>query len=356
MLFTTPTVAAQKPVVLDSTYNHDRFDTEPKDILRQFQAFTTSFDSLDDDNNDGKEDAWRIPEWVAYQIKRYDDECIPTKKRPSWFADPELQKKGVAPSSAIINAFERARTQGRDGKGCVILVAAGNDSAPVNFPGNLVNILTVSASNEYDEPKTKISQDGESWWGSSFGPEVDVAAPGVHNLTTDISGQNGYTEENYVPDFNGTSSSTPIVAGAVGLVLSANKNLTEADVRDIIRNTADKVGPLAYVNGRNDHMGFGRLNVLRAVETVRDGNTTLRGTIKQVGTGEPKAGAFYLETDDGGIYALKAYQGFEAVAWQILEEQSLSYLAQFVNQNVTVNFSRRQDSPYGSILWGVSVT
>lgn len=172
---------------------------------------------------------------------------------------------GGAPSNAIVNAFERARLQGRGGKGCVIVVAAGNESGPVSFPGDLPNVLTVSASNEFDEFKTKTSKDGENWWGSNFGPEVDVAAPGVHNWTTDISAGAGYTSSNYT-DFNGTSSATPIVAGACALVLSANPELTESQVRAIIRDSADKVGPLAYVNNRNDQFGYGRLNCRAAVQ------------------------------------------------------------------------------------------
>jgi subtilisin family serine protease len=180
---------------------------------------------------------------------------------------------GGAPSNAIINAFERARNQGRNGKGSVIVVAAGNESEPVRFPGNLPNVLTISASNEFDEPKTRTSADGEGWWGSSFGPEVDIAAPGVHNYTTDISGEGGYNpggalDSNYVSDFNGTSSSTPIVAGVAALVLSANPNLREAQVRRILKQTADKVGQVVYTNGRNDQMGNGRVNAVKAVETA----------------------------------------------------------------------------------------
>ncbi len=178
---------------------------------------------------------------------------------------------GGSPSSAITNAFTRARTQGRGGKGAVIVIAAGNGNSLHDFPGNLDDVLTVSASNEFDEPKTPSSRDGEYWWGSNFGPKIDVAAPGVHNSTTDISGSKGYNQTpgtggNYVDDFNGTSSATPIVAGTVGLVLSANPNLTESEVREIIRNSADKVGPIPYTDGRNDRMGHGRLNVLRALK------------------------------------------------------------------------------------------
>ena len=180
---------------------------------------------------------------------------------------------GGTPSNKIINAFERARVNGRGGKGCVIIVAAGNDAGPVDFPGTLPNVLTVSASNEFDQPKTKTSADNETWWGSNFGPEVDVAAPGVHNYTTDIVGADGYNaggalDGDYVSNFNGTSSATPIVAGVAALVLSANPNLREAQVRRLIKQTADKVGQVIYTNGRNDQMGNGRVNALRAVESA----------------------------------------------------------------------------------------
>lgn len=180
---------------------------------------------------------------------------------------------GGTPSNKIINAFERARVNGRGGKGCVIVVAAGNDAGPVDFPGILPNVLTVSASNEFDEPKTKTSADNETWWGSNFGPEVDVAAPGVHNYTTDIAGAAGYNaggalDGDYVSNFNGTSSATPIVAGVAALVLSASPNLKEAQVRRLLKQTADKVGQVVYTNGRNDQMGHGRVNALRAVESA----------------------------------------------------------------------------------------
>ena len=100
-------------------------------------------------------------------------------------------------------------------------------------------------------------------------PSSVSAAPGVHNYTTDISGEDGYGSGNYIPDFNGTSSACPIVAGAVGLVLSTHEESTEAEVRQIIRDTADKVGGVDYTNGHNDQMGYGRLNALKAVEKAR---------------------------------------------------------------------------------------
>jgi len=51
-----------------------------------------------------------------------------------------------------------------------------------------------------------------------------------------------YGPDAYDPDFNGTSSAIPIVAGIADRVLSATSALTEAEVREILMTTADKVG------------------------------------------------------------------------------------------------------------------
>lgn len=169
------------------------------------------------------------------------------------------------PSTGILKAIERARTQGRDGRGAVVVVAAGNDGRAVTFPANQPDVLAVAASNQFDEAKTFNSSDNERGWASCKGPEIDVAAPGVQNRTTDVTGPLGYSSSDYAPAFNGTSSATPLVAGACALVLSKNPQLTEAQVRHLITATADKVGQFAYQNGRNDYMGHGRLNVLAAV-------------------------------------------------------------------------------------------
>jgi hypothetical protein len=173
------------------------------------------------------------------------------------------------PSNSVVLAFERARTRGRNGLGCVIVIAAGNSAGPVAFPASLPNVLAVSASNEFDEFKTRTSRDGETWWGSCFGPQIAVAAPGVHNSTTDIVGAGGYDPGDYFGTFNGTSSATPIVAGACGLILSAVPGLKEDQVRNIITSSADKVGATPYVNGRNEFFGFGRLNVLRSIQMAQ---------------------------------------------------------------------------------------
>jgi subtilisin family serine protease len=168
----------------------------------------------------------------------------------------------------ITRAFERATGRGRRGQGAVVVVAAGNDQARLDFPGTLSNVLTVGASNEWDERKTKRTRDGEDWWGSNFGPELDLVAPGVHIRSTDIAGSRGYTGGLYVDDFNGTSSAAPHVAAVAALMLSVNPKLEERRVRELLQQTCD---PLDGQKKRSAQVGHGRLNAYLAVRAARRG-------------------------------------------------------------------------------------
>ena len=123
-----------KPIVLDNNYEHDRWLTMPQDHIKQFRSFTVSFDT--DDDNDGLEgqndiqqaDRWRIPEWVAYEIKKFDGDKIPTHKRPDWFADPDLVASGDAPVDDSYKTTRPFRSANPDwfvrGHLCMKMIAA----------------------------------------------------------------------------------------------------------------------------------------------------------------------------------------------------------------------------------------
>jgi thermitase len=173
---------------------------------------------------------------------------------------------GGAPSDAISRAFARARTQGREGLGAVVAIAAGNDQIPIDFPGNLPGYVTVGASNPADERKTRTSSDGENWWGSNYGAPMHLLAPGVFIWTTDISGPAGYDAGDFTKTFNGTSSATPAVAGAAALMISANPALSATSIRNLLGNTAKKIqGQTTWT----PELGWGRLDVGSAVAAAK---------------------------------------------------------------------------------------
>jgi hypothetical protein len=200
---------------------------------------------------------------------------------------------GTPSTTAVVNAVVNAWNAGM-----ILCAATGNDgdntsSPPINFPANHVNTIAVGASDLNDQRKRPASSDGECW-GSQFGAEIDVVAPGVQIWSTDEQGPSGYNDNSggainwacvdytssgdttgdYVAVFDGTSAATPHVAGLAALIMSANPSLTNQQVRDLIESTCDKVSPglYAYANtpGRpngtwHQEVGYGRINVSRAV-------------------------------------------------------------------------------------------
>ncbi|HXG87025.1 MAG TPA: S8 family serine peptidase [Vicinamibacterales bacterium] len=178
---------------------------------------------------------------------------------------------GGAPSDAISRAFARARTQGRNGRGAVVAIAAGNSQSPLHFPGTLPGYITVGASNHDDQRKTRTSSDGENWWGSCFGATLHLLAPGVFIWTTDIVGAAGYDGADFTKTFNGTSSATPAVAAAAALMISANPALSASSIRDLLAKTAKK---LKGQSTWTPELGWGRLDLGRAVSEAKVAGTT----------------------------------------------------------------------------------
>lgn len=183
---------------------------------------------------------------------------------------------GYAPSVIIENGITAALDNGRGGLGTVVVFAAGNENnTNVRYPGSFSpRILVIGALSPCGERKNPASCEGENFWGSCYGPTLDVMAPGVKISTTDRQGGNGYDATDYTQTFNGTSSACPAAAGVAALVLSANPNLTVQQVTDIIEQTAQKVRTDLYAyattggrpNGTwHNEMGYGLVNAHAAI-------------------------------------------------------------------------------------------
>ena len=137
-------------------------------------------------------------------------------------------------------------------------------------PGDLTCSVCVGAVDYNDNAAYFSSRGPVTWQNTEFGdypyqPGIglirpDVCAPGVDIKSLNFETNTGYTY------MSGTSMATPCVAGCMALMLSKDINLTPSDVCRILEETAV---PLA--TGKSNTYGFGRVNVLAAVEAVQVG-------------------------------------------------------------------------------------
>ncbi|MBS1261374.1 MAG: Thermophilic serine proteinase [Calditrichaeota bacterium] len=168
--------------------------------------------------------------------------------------------------SALLDSLVR----GPFGEPLIITWAAGNERSPgtpcgttyetMSVPSSAKNIITVGATSDGD------AMSNFSSWGPPDDGRVkpEVMAPGVNVSSCNAGG--GYTT------FSGTSMSTPGVAGVNALLLQAwhenvdpNTFPLPETIKALLCNNAEDLGN----DGPDYQFGFGRVDALRAVQTVQ---------------------------------------------------------------------------------------
>ncbi len=146
------------------------------------------------------------------------------------------------------------------GKQVFVAAAAGNCAQggagcpvlpnPMYYPAAYPGVFAVAASDRFDN------------WASYSGYKYYIALAAPGGVSTDqvlSTWPAGYGWR------FGTSMATAQVSAAAALVRTFRPTATPAQVGDILKQTADQIGPYTYIGGRNDWFGAGRLNVGRAV-------------------------------------------------------------------------------------------
>ena len=117
-------------------------------------------------------------------------------------------------------------------KGIIVLNSAGNQGnsewQKIGFPADVEEVLTVGAINKNGSP-ARFSSKG---YNANQSIKPDVVALGVRTTVASPSG--------FYYKGNGTSFSTPIVAGGVACLLQAFPKLSPKEINDLIRQTADQ--------------------------------------------------------------------------------------------------------------------
>ncbi len=153
-------------------------------------------------------------------------------------------------------ALEQACKYAYD-NGVLLVASAGNEDGPVLYPAAYDGYVLAVTATDPEDKRTDFS---------NHGPEVDVAAPGVYILAPVPQESVG---AEYLPYLfvSGTSQAAPHVSGFGALLMSFKPWLSVADVMNIIRYSADDVNSVNN-KGRDDELGYGRINMQRALSPV----------------------------------------------------------------------------------------
>ncbi|WP_309061243.1 type VII secretion-associated serine protease mycosin [Streptomyces sp.] len=134
-------------------------------------------------------------------------------------------------------------------KGVVVVASAGNGGEKgdrVSYPAAYPGVITATAVDRYG---TRAPFSTRRWYAT-------VSAPGVDVIIAD-------PDRKYYEGW-GTSAAAAFVSGAVALVRSAHPDLTPAQIKRLLADTARN----APVDGRDDSRGFGFVDPAAALEAA----------------------------------------------------------------------------------------
>ncbi len=222
-----------------------------------------------------------------------------------------------APGPLTRAALSNSVITGRNGLGTIFVWAGGNgrlsqDNA--NYDGFANSIYTISVP--------AVNDLGRQAAYSEPGACHVVAAPSGSGyagiVTTDLVGESGYNftgaagelaDLDYTQWFDGTSASTPIVAGVIALMLEANPLLGWRDVQEILIRTARQIHPADEDWSINDagltfnhKYGSGLVNADGAVNAAESWNTL--GPHIRVSSNQPHLHQPIPDNDPEGVTTL----------------------------------------------------
>ncbi|KES06939.1 serine protease [Streptomyces toyocaensis] len=134
-------------------------------------------------------------------------------------------------------------------KGVVVVASAGNGGEKgdrISYPAAYPGVVTATAVDRYG---TRAPFSTRRWYAT-------VSAPGVDVIIAD-------PDHKYYEGW-GTSAAAAFVSGAVALVRAAHPDLTPAQIKRLLEDTARN----APADGRDDSRGFGFIDPAAAIEAA----------------------------------------------------------------------------------------
>lgn len=208
-----------------------------------------------------EQEAVQAVDWVIANKEKYSIDVLNLSLGVSANSDPA--------KDPLRQAAERAVAAG-----LVVVASAGNECkggicpSTISSPGVSPDVITVGV---IDDRGTATHKDDRIWEKSSQGTSMlgkpDLVAEGA-TVVSVLAPKSVYADR--VPQgsqylaLSGSSQAAPMVTGAVALLLQVNPKLTPAEVKDILKETAD---PLPGAS--KAAQGAGRLDLDGAVAAAQ---------------------------------------------------------------------------------------
>lgn len=213
----------------------------------------------------------------------------------------------AAVNSAVVNLVN---------SGVATIVSAGNSGSGGNYiytPGSVDEVITVAATNQFDNTASYSSQGGTSrYTGKTIKPDITAPGGSFYAMPLFSADSNDWDAEKKWSDvqvndgapMQGTSMSAPVVAGAANVIIQAMSGfsnwqwtrsqalqpkmlllMTATETYPNLREPASSAAPTLERGGKDAHEGYGRLNLDAAVDALL--KTHQIGTIVTDTLGKP---------------------------------------------------------------------
>lgn len=172
----------------------------------------------------------------------------------------------------LTNAFTYAAQRGRNSLGIPICIAIGNFGQDGCYQDSdlaaMEEVIAIGGSTYKDTVKPL-----------NFGSCLDIVAPASNILSSAFDVQSSIlgTDKSKTDYISNSSAATPLVAGAIGLMLSYDDSLDLSTIREILKTSTVKIyndhaeNPVInYCDGdaRSKYAGYGRLDISNIFETL----------------------------------------------------------------------------------------
>lgn len=183
----------------------------------------------------------------------------------SWGQDQET--KTCEQMTQMYNVLTQSIEDAYDHYNAVIFAAVGNNNSDkIAYPACLEDYVFAVGATDHDWNKWTFG----SHSGSAYGEGTFISAPGVDIIYPLVG-----PPYDYEIAFGATSPSCAIATGVAALILSKNPCLSNTDLREILKNSADKVGGYDYdwsveKPGHSIELGYGKIDAHEAILMASD--------------------------------------------------------------------------------------